>query len=302
VDAFLRDLQAGTTRLVNTTPEGTKGNLSVNSPPSIDSTGNRVAFTTPATNLGDPSPESKVFVRDFGADTLAAAERGQRAVISPDGGYLAFSNEEGRVLRRDLSAGRTDLVSQRPGAGGVPDAIYADLGDISRDGTCVSFATDMTVVGPPQDSYESYMRVLTADCGDPPRGGGPGTGGPGATPLDKVAPVLTGARLSRLRFRVARAATPLAAAVPRGTVLRFRSSEAGRLRIAIQRVRPAQRPRLRRVGTLTRRIAAGSGRVRLSGRIGRRALRPGSYRLRLTAVDAAGNRSVPRVLRFRVVR
>ena len=304
-DAYLRDLQAGTTRLVNTTPGGTKGNLSVNSPPSIDSAGNRVAFTTLATNLGDPSPESKVFVRDFGAGTLATAERGRRAVISPDGGYLAFSNEEGRVLRRDLSAGRTDLVSQRPGAGGVPDAIYADLGDISMDGACVSFATDSTVVGPPQDSFESYLRVLTANCGDIPSGpgtGGPGTGGPGATPTDKIAPVLTGARLSRQRFRVARATTPVAASLPRGTVLRFRSSEAGTLRIAIQRLRPAKRPRLRLVGTLKRRIAAGSGRVRLSGRIGRRALRAGTYRLRLTAVDAAGNRSVPRVLRFRVVR
>ena len=88
----------------------------------------------------------------------------------------------------------------------------------------------------------------------------------------------------------------------RGTLLRFRSSEAAVLRIAIQRVRRGQRPRLRAAGTLTRRVAAGAGRVRLSGRIGRRALRPGSYRLRLTAVDAAGNRSAPRLLRFRVVR
>jgi hypothetical protein len=60
--------------------------------------------------------------------------------------------------------------------------------------------------------------------------------------------------------------------------------------------------RPRAAGTLTRRIAAGRSRIRLSGRIGRRALRPGNYRLRLTAVDAVRNRSVPSVLRFTVVR
>ena len=300
-DAFVRDLNAGTTRLVNTTPAGTKGNYSVNTPLSIDSAGNRVAFASAATNLGDPSPDTKVFVRDFAANTLVVAERGQSAVISPDGGYLAVSDEQDRILRRDLSAGQSELVSRRAGAEGAPATRGADLGDISTGGACVSFATREALVGPPQDSLESYLRVLTANCGDVPTGG-PGTGGPGATPLDKVAPVLSNARLSHRRFRAGRAATPVAAAVPRGTVLRFRSSEAGTLRIAIQRLRPAQRPRLRRVGTLTRRIAAGSGRIRLTGRIGRRALRPGTYRLRLTAVDAARNRSVPRLVRFRVVR
>jgi Tol biopolymer transport system component len=301
-DAYLRDLQAETTRLVNTTPAGTKGNQSVNSAPSIDAAGNRVAFVSTATNLGDPSPDGKVFVRDFVADTLAVAERGYAAVISPDGGYLAVRDQENRVLRRDLSAGRTDLFSQRAGAGGVAAAVDADLGDISTGGACVSFATDESLVGPPQDSFESYLRVLTANCGDiPAAGGGADGGGPGATPLDKVAPVLSDTRLTRRRFRVARAATAVAAVVRRGTVLAFRSSEAATLRIAIHRVRRTQ-PRLRAAGTLTRRIAAGTGRVRFTGRIGRRALRAGSYRLRLTAVDAAGNRSVARVLRCRVVR
>jgi hypothetical protein len=266
-----------------------------------------VAFVSNATNLGDGSPDEKLFVRDFAANTLTVAARGYNPVISPEGRYVAFMDYDGRVQRHDLSTGQTELVSRRGGAGGAPATEEANLGDISANGACVSFATDDALVGEPHDSVESYVRVFTADCGDAAGAGTddggsgiPGTGGPGATPLDKVAPVLSGARLSQRRFRVARAATPVAATVRRGTVLTFRSSEAGTLRVAIQRVRRGARPRA--AGTLTRRIAAGRSRIRLSGRIGRRALRPGNYRLRLTAVDAARNRSVPSVLRFRVVR
>jgi len=42
--------------------------------------------------------------------------------------------------------------------------------------------------------------------------------------------------------------------------------------------------------------------VRFSGRIGTRALRRGRYKLRLVATDAAGNRSAPRTVAFRIVR
>jgi len=36
------------------------------------------------------------------------------------------------------------------------------------------------------------------------------------------------------------------------------------------------------------------------GRIGAKALRPGRYRAVITAVDAAGNRSAPKTVRFRI--
>jgi hypothetical protein len=48
-----------------------------------------------------------------------------------------------------------------------------------------------------------------------------------------------------------------------------------------------------RAGLVKRRIGAGAGRVALSGRIGRRALKAGRYRLLLRARDAAGNSSKP---------
>ena len=46
----------------------------------------------------------------------------------------------------------------------------------------------------------------------------------------------------------------------------------------------------------------GTNTKRFSGRIGRRALAPGSYRATLVARDAAGNASKAKRLGFRVVR
>jgi hypothetical protein len=47
---------------------------------------------------------------------------------------------------------------------------------------------------------------------------------------------------------------------------------------------------------------AGAGKLRFSGRIGGRALRPSRHRMLVTATDAAGNRSRTVRLRFRIAR
>ena len=100
-----------------------------------------------------------------------------------------------------------------------------------------------------------------------------------------------------------RARTPLAAKLRPGTVLRFRSSEAGTASLTFSRiVRRHGRTHLRRAGRLTRKVGAGQARIALSGRIGRRAMHAGRYRLTLQVRDAAGNRSRPVRLRFRVAR
>jgi hypothetical protein len=57
-----------------------------------------------------------------------------------------------------------------------------------------------------------------------------------------------------------------------------------------------------RVGTLNRAGIAGPNVVPFTGRIGTRPLRPGVYRLKARAVDAAGNAATPRTTRFRIVR
>ncbi len=113
------------------------------------------------------------------------------------------------------------------------------------------------------------------------------------TSADRTGPSLTRARLSRRRFRVGRS-----------TILSFRLSEVARISVRIERRLRNRRGRRRykRAGTFTRRARAGANRIRFSGRIGRRKLKPGSYRLTLTPTDAAGNRGKPRRLSFRIVR
>ncbi|NLT06830.1 MAG: hypothetical protein GXY03_11055, partial [Solirubrobacterales bacterium] len=105
-----------------------------------------------------------------------------------------------------------------------------------------------------------------------------------------------------------------------GTTIRFRLNAAATVRLTVQRrlagrraggrcvaprrARPGARRCVRSVaaGRLVRRdLAAGAQRVRFSGRIGRRALRPGRYRLTAVAVDSAGRRSAPRRAAFRVL-
>jgi hypothetical protein len=83
--------------------------------------------------------------------------------------------------------------------------------------------------------------------------------------------------------------------------LRFRLSEAAKVRFSIQR-----RSGGRRVASFVRRASAGRNSMRFTGRLrvgGRtRSLAPGRYRLLLVATDPAGNRSAVRRLPFRVPR
>jgi DNA-binding beta-propeller fold protein YncE len=85
----------------------------------------------------------------------------------------------------------------------------------------------------------------------------------------------------------------------RATTVRFRLSEAARVGMAVRR---ARRTRRGIIWTRTRLIhrAGRPGDNRLVLRA--RRLRPGRYRLRLTATDAVGHEAVPRSLGLRVVR
>jgi hypothetical protein len=70
--------------------------------------------------------------------------------------------------------------------------------------------------------------------------------------------------------------------------------------LRVQRAVRGSRTRYRTIGTLTRNGASGTNRTRLSARLRKRVSRPGRYRVRITATDAAGNRSARRTARFRV--
>lgn len=209
---------------------------------------------------------------------------------------------------------------------------------ISDDGNCLSFRAHghNAITGTAGDVDTSYMHVLSGECPKPlavppvaRRRAGP------------PRPALTRASLLRKRFRVGSRATAKVAAraaraeraeaaarrrarrvrrAPAGTAFRFTLNTPARVTIAIER--PAQgrlvgrfcrrpAPRLRRklrcvrfveVGRLTRTgVRAGRSSIAFSGRIGRKALRPGTYRARLRAGNGSG---VSRWVRlgFRVVR
>jgi Ca2+-binding RTX toxin-like protein len=195
--------------------------------------------------------------------------------------------------------GGDDVIDGGTGA----DTISGDGGDdviLARDGE-----VDRIACGDGIDSVVADAQdEVAADC--EVRGI--------AAARDRRRPSLTGVRLSPSTFRVggrltalrAQAAPPAAgstAAKPQakaarvGTVLHYRLSEAATVTVDV----------LPSTGTkfltrLTRRAKAGARSLAFSGRVKGRTLRPGSYRLRVRATDAAGNRSAVRTVRFRVVR
>jgi hypothetical protein len=128
---------------------------------------------------------------------------------------------------------------------------------------------------------------------------------------DRKRPALTQVRLSASTFRVGRrltalkaqAAPPAAAApakaeaVPTGTVLRYRLSEAATVTVDIVASKGT-----RFLARLTRRARAGARSLAFTGRMKGRTLKAGSYRMRVRATDAAGNRSAVRTVRFRIVK
>ena len=110
--------------------------------------------------------------------------------------------------------------------------------------------------------------------------------------------------MSRKRFKVGKKRTPVSAAVKAGTTFRYSLTEESTVRITIERALPGRRARKRsgpcrppsrsraknrkctrykRSGTLIR-AGEGPGRdsTAFSGRIGRKALKPGKYRATLT--------------------
>lgn len=139
-------------------------------------------------------------------------------------------------------------------------------------------------------------------------------------------PALSALRISPRTFAVARAATPLDGVTAgrtrprpaRGTTISFSLDGGASVTVALQRVAAGRRvgsrcaaprrgsrgrrcTRLLAAGTLRRAGHAGANAISFSGRVGRRALAPGSYRATVVAATAAG-RSRAGIAAFTVVR
>jgi hypothetical protein len=220
-------------------------------------------------------------------------------------------------------------------SGGPPGtAVTLDRASVSLGGDAVAPVL-ATVSIPHGAASGSYPLTLTATAPGKPTRTATSTVTVGPLPGPPATPRIESAALTRTRFRVARQATALAAdardgasapaavaarakrrTTPAGTQLRVRLSEAATLSLTVQRVRAGRRSgrtcslraqRGRRcsvtttAGKLTRRLPSGASTIPFSGRIGRRALPVGRYRLVLEATDAASNRSTPRTLSFAIV-
>jgi hypothetical protein len=140
--------------------------------------------------------------------------------------------------------------------------------------------------GQPQDSSSATSSAAATEA-DPATSARPS--------VDTVAPVVSGFTASNRAFAVGSARSALAAFV-RGTTLRYSVSEAARVTVTIRHARDG-----RVSGKLTRSAAKGRNAIQFSGRLGKRALRAGRYVAVLTATDAAGNRSAPKQIAFRIV-
>ena len=187
------------------------------------------------------------------------------------------------------------------------------------------FFTPLVIVAACMFAYAPIM-IAQAPTTPPDSAPPPGnTPPPGSAPPTARPPRISAASLTHKRFRIPSQATSSATArqrAPTGTRLRFTLSATARLQIAItwatgavRRGRGCVAPtralerrhagrcvRTLTVGSLIRaREPAGADGVAFSGRIGRRALRPGSYKATLRASNAAG-RSRPVALSFAVVR
>lgn len=153
---FLRDMQAGTTRLVSVADDGPSPSGKTNSrswSPSVSRDGRFVAFVSLAPDLvpGQPRGRAEVFVRDMvmgitrlvSVSSKGAIGNGQLldALISDDGHYVAFDGRAANltpdatfnieVFRHDLKTGSTRLVSRSVNR---DPSTSAFLNGISRDG------------------------------------------------------------------------------------------------------------------------------------------------------------------------
>jgi hypothetical protein len=138
---------------------------------------------------------------------------------------------------------------------------------------------------------------------------------------DNTDPKVSALELGSTVFRAAPSGSAITSAATVGTKVTFKLSERSTVRFTVERPgkgrkvsgrcvkqrasnrsRPACKLWTALRGSASRAGVKGANRVSFRGRMGGKALRPGSYRLVLRAKDRAGNVSAPKALAFRIVR
>jgi len=240
--------------------------------------------------------------------------------IAPDGTGLASS--------ATLAAGTSDpesIARGRDGAMWFTIFNGSQIGRITADLGVQQFAAGITAGSGPRELTEGpdgnmwfteemgnrIGRITVDEPPDPPPPTTPDD--PPPPPRDVTRPVISGLRLTPKAFAVGTKPTATAAArakrTPVGTSIRFVLSEQAAVTLTIERAASGRRQgatcrapskanrraracvRYVRAGALHRAGRSGTNTVAFSGRIGKKALARGGYRLSATARDAAGNTS-----------
>jgi hypothetical protein len=200
------------------------------------------------------------------------------------------------------------------GEGGGPNVA------LGPDGKAIAIWDEVgpfTTPAPPAGIYASVFEPGLSTPGVPQA-----DGCAAALPHAASAPVLSRVRMTHTRFRVGRTPTATTAKTAFGTAFLFDLSAPAEIDVALtgpttglkrghlclapsRALRRARAKKCRRmvgIAKLTRRSEpAGEDRIPFTGRIGRRALRPGDYKARITATNAVGS-SAPAVVRFKIIR
>jgi hypothetical protein len=177
-DAFVHDLQTGTTRRVSISSSGGQANGSSGSS-DISGDGHLVLFGSSATNLisGDTNHVSDLFLHNLltgettrvslNSNEAQADDSSQGGAISDNGRYVAFSSEAENlapdyeiwehVYVRDLETGETTRASVT--TDGYTMVGWAEAPAISDDGRYVAFEFDDRDDGAPQRWIYVHDRV-----------------------------------------------------------------------------------------------------------------------------------------------
>ena len=235
-----------------------------------------------------------------GTDTIAALAGDDSLVGGPDPDTLDSGAGDDTV---DAADGVADSIV----CGGAGDALTADPID-SVDADC------QPVPEPEEPPAPQDPATSTPPADQPATDPGPRPApGPGPA-VDTTPATVTRLAISPRRFRPAGSRSRRG-----GSTFRYTLSEDATVAIKIERLevgvpagrrclkrRPGARgrkcTRAVRATTLTRVSKLGANSLRFAGRAGRRALRTGRYRATLVATDTGGRLSVPRSVRFTIVR
>lgn len=245
-------------------------------------------------------------------------------VAAGPGGQMAFTNplhdpqQIARFSPPDTRSVRTADFAPGTDPFGIVFAEDGAYWIANRNDTLTRMAPDGTLTtlrGFPRDSNPRYLtvgsggtlwvgletsrqvaRVTGVVAPTTGGGGGGGTGG-GGTTVDTVPPRIDHALFPLLR--VGRSGTlKLNLSEPASVAIRFERRLPGRRKagrcLAPQRAPHGRRcARFKAIGTQTRSGVRGANRLSIGGKIGRRTIPVGSYRITLVARDAAGNVSKP---------